>query len=53
MSDPKEKLNILLNKQKKLLDAQRIESERLANEQAEKVKAETVQHALNQSLPPK
>lgn len=52
MADPKQKLNDLINKQQKLLEAQRAESERLAKEKEQQAIAEKVQRGLSQSQPP-
>lgn len=43
MADPKLKLTDMLEKQRKLLEAQRAESERLSKEQAARLTDQTVQ----------
>lgn len=48
MTDPKQKLNELLDKQQKILAAQRAESERLVKAAELKAQAEKVLHDLNQ-----
>lgn len=52
MADPKQKLNDMIEKQQKLIAAQRVEAERLAKEKEQRAIAEKVQRDLIQSQSP-